>query len=140
MRLLSQNYQGLDSLDPMPCYQPLLHPASFSRMVDDINISLPTRDSKDIAKESPLAQVNMRFTKAQQLAIHEGALNELDKTGGSIAGFSRTHLIIGILVHSLIQANENLPPIECVCMIFGVGACVIHSNFFFVHTSYSTGD
>jgi hypothetical protein len=135
LRLLSQYYQGLDALDPPPCYQRLLDSASALLMSGKPDVILPASVSespKDLAKESSLVQVNLRLTAMQLSSIRQAVLNELDKTGGPDPGFSRADMVIAIIAHSLAQAD--VPPVDHLSMLVNVSTHISHPIIFFVHS------
>jgi hypothetical protein len=128
LRLWSQNYQGLDALDPAPCYQPLLDRAPTShRMSDNVNFFIQASGSpKSIPAGPSPVNVNLRFTATQLRAMYQGVLDELDKTGGSNPGFSRTDLIIALLAYSFTQADEDSPPVDNLIMTFNVSTSPVN--------------
>jgi hypothetical protein len=97
-------------------------------MSDNLDVSLPAPASDSQSKGPSLVQVNLRFTASQLSAIRQGVLNELDKTGGSNPGFSRTDIIIALLAHSFTQADKDSPPVDSAIVMFNVSTYLAHTQ------------
>lgn len=125
VRLLSQNYQGLEPLDEAPTYDfEHILPGSVDRTAYG-KIPTPDLDHQYSLREiaphyradrvKP-ARVDIRLTCAQIKQLHAAAQAEI-KHSDSEAFLSRQDVIAGLMVYCISHAEPHLPPIQSMSTI-----------------------
>ncbi|GJE85405.1 transferase family-like protein [Phanerochaete sordida] len=122
LRLLSQNYQGLEPLDPPPSYAapPRLpfNAADYGEIpYPDYQHLYPLRGVAphvEPGRKKPL-RLDLRLTAAQIAAIHKGVLAQCPESSPPI--LSRQDVLVALVAYCLSKADPQAPPIQHISTI-----------------------
>ena len=124
MRMLSQYYQGLECLDPLPYYEPQATVStdipSMTRLPQpfyDPSVCPLPWDDPSICPPSSL--LTFRLTKEQYEDIHQH-ITEFSNSLDEPVRLSRLDVLVGMIVQAHIASDPKNPPITRVMHMINV--------------------
>jgi hypothetical protein len=125
VRLLSQNYQGFEPLDPRPTYTYDRTPldsidlnAYDSVTFPDLDYVYPLREPAPHHHPERIVpeQLTIRLTAAQVKQLHSAVTAQLQQSQPPLI-LSRQDVLAALLVHCISQVESDLPPIHSIVNI-----------------------
>jgi len=124
MRMLSQYYQGLDCLDPLPYYEPQATVSTGIPSMTRLPQPLYDPSVRPLPWDDPLicppsSLFTFRLTKEQYEDIHQH-ITEFSNTLDEPVRLSRLDVLVGMIAQALTASDPKNPPISKVMHMINV--------------------